>query len=274
MPRSSASLSRRIALAIGLVLIPGAARAQVGAMPRRERRVEVPPRAEDVLKAIDATGKPPPGYIGGGDYRNSGRQGEQLLPRVDRDGDPIEYRTWDVHPQAPGRGRGAERLVTGSDGSAYYTPDDYRTFVAVRNPARSNHDGADHARTPPPAPPQPGREPPRSGPTNRNAPAPGNAVVALDPKTAERVNPVVDHILARDAPPPEHVGGREYRNLGLDGGAVLPRVDDRGRPIRYREWDVNRRVPGRNRGAERIVTGSDGRVYYTNDHYNTFRRIR
>ena len=259
MPSPSASLCRGIALAIGLALAPGAARAQVVTMPRRERRVEVPPRVEDVLKAIDATGKPPPGHIGGGDYRNSGRQGEQLLPRVDREGDPIEYRTWDVHPQAPGRGRGAERLVTGSDGSAYYTPDDYRTFVAVRNPARSTHDGPDHARTPPP-PPTPGREPPRSGPTNRNAPAPGNAVVALDPKTAARVNPVVDHVLAHNAPPPEHVGGRDFGNFGIDGGAVLPRVDDRGRPIRYREWDVNRKVPSpaATEGAERIVTGSDG----------------
>ena len=242
-------------------------------MPREGRRVEIPAQVEAVLKAIDATDKPPPGYLGGGEYRNSGRRGEQLLPRVDREGDPIAYRTWDIHPSGPGRGRGAERLVTGSDGSAYYTPDDYRTFVAVRNPARSTHDGPDHARTP--APPPPGREPPRASPSNRNAPAPGNAgVVALDPRTAARVNPVVDYILAHDAPMPEHVGGREYRNLGLDGGAVLPRSDDRGRPIRYREWDVNKKVQGRNRGAERLVTGSDGRVYYTNDHYATFRRIR
>lgn len=264
-----------ILLTLAGLAIPAAARAQVGTMPRRERRQEeatrVPAKVEAVLKAIDETGQAPPGYIGGGPYHNSGRKGEQLLPKVDREGDPIAYRVWDVNPEVAGRGRGAERLVTGSDDSAYYTPDDYRTFAAIRNPARSTHDGPDHARTPPPPP---GREPPRSSPSNRNAPAPGNSVVALDPKTAARVKPVVDHVLAHDAPLPGYVGGREFRNLGLDGGAVLPRFDDRGRPIRYREWDVNRQVPGRNRGAERIVTGSDGRVYYTKDHYATFVRIR
>lgn len=261
MPRPTALPCRIVALAIVLISAPGVTRGQTAAPPRSERRGAVPPQAEATLRAIDATGQAPPGHLGGGEYRNSGRQGEQLLPRVDREGDPIAYRTWDVHPSEPGRRRGAERLVTGSDGSAYYTPDDYRTFVAVRNPARSTHDGPDHAR--PPAPHEPRRDPPAAGP-----------VVRLDPATAARVDPVVDYVLARGEPPPGHVGGREYRNLGLDGGEVLPRVDDRGRPIRYREWDVNGRVPGRNRGAERIVTGSDGRAYYSNDHYATFRRVR
>jgi ribonuclease T1 len=32
--------------------------------------------------------------------------------------------------------------------------------------------------------------------------------------------------------------------------------------------------PGTNRGAERLVTGSDGSAYYTSDHYQTFRRIQ
>ena len=40
----------------------------------------------------------------------------------------------------------------------------------------------------------------------------------------------------------------------------------------YREYTV--RTPGRHdRGARRIVTGSDGTFYYTDDHYRTFRRI-
>ncbi|HEY2154103.1 MAG TPA: ribonuclease domain-containing protein [Isosphaeraceae bacterium] len=274
MPSRPAFSRLRTALAIALALasLPAAARAQaVGTMPRRERLVVIPATVEAVLRAIDESGQAPPGHVGGGPYHNSGRQGEQLLPKIDRDGDPIAYRTWDVNASGAGRGRGAERLVTGSDGSAYYSPDDYRTFATVRNPARSSHDGPDHARTFPPAP---DREPPRPPPSNRDAPAPGNAVVALDPKTAARVNPVVDYVLAHGEPPPGYVGGREYRNLGLDGGAVLPRFDDRGRPIRYREWDVNPKVPGRNRGAERIVSGSDGRVYYTRDHYMTFGRIR
>jgi len=41
----------------------------------------------------------------------------------------------------------------------------------------------------------------------------------------------------------------------------------------YREYTV--RTPGaRNRGARRIVAGKAGELYYTDDHYDTFRRIR
>jgi ribonuclease T1 len=40
----------------------------------------------------------------------------------------------------------------------------------------------------------------------------------------------------------------------------------------YREYTV--RTPGaRDRGARRIVAGSGGEYYYTDDHYRTFRRI-
>lgn len=40
----------------------------------------------------------------------------------------------------------------------------------------------------------------------------------------------------------------------------------------YREYTV--RTPGaRDRGARRIVAGTDGEYYYTDDHYRTFRRI-
>ena len=41
----------------------------------------------------------------------------------------------------------------------------------------------------------------------------------------------------------------------------------------YREYTV--RTPGvTHRGARRIVTGKGGERYYTDDHYNSFRRIR
>jgi ribonuclease T1 len=40
----------------------------------------------------------------------------------------------------------------------------------------------------------------------------------------------------------------------------------------YREYTV--RTPGeRDRGARRIVTGQDGEVYYTDDHYKSFRAV-
>jgi ribonuclease T1 len=41
----------------------------------------------------------------------------------------------------------------------------------------------------------------------------------------------------------------------------------------YREYTVP--TPGaRDRGARRIIVGKPGEYYYTDDHYNTFRRIR
>ena len=49
---------------------------------------------------------------------------------------------------------------------------------------------------------------------------------------------------------------------------VLPRRE-RGW---YREYTV--RTPGeRSRGARRIVDGRDGTLYYTDDHYRSFKRI-
>ncbi|MEU9285164.1 ribonuclease domain-containing protein [Streptomyces sp. NPDC048275] len=40
----------------------------------------------------------------------------------------------------------------------------------------------------------------------------------------------------------------------------------------YREYTV--KTPGeRDRGARRIVTGQGGEIYYTDDHYNSFRAV-
>ncbi|MFF4508592.1 ribonuclease domain-containing protein [Streptomyces sp. NPDC001401] len=40
----------------------------------------------------------------------------------------------------------------------------------------------------------------------------------------------------------------------------------------YHEYTV--RTPGsRDRGARRIVTGQGGEIYYTDDHYNSFRAV-
>ncbi|MBK6871584.1 MAG: hypothetical protein IPK24_17880 [Kineosporiaceae bacterium] len=38
--------------------------------------------------------------------------------------------------------------------------------------------------------------------------------------------------------------------------------------------DVNPYTKGVDRGTERIVTGSDGSAYRTNDHYDTFLMLR
>jgi ribonuclease T1 len=62
------------------------------------------------------------------------------------------------------------------------------------------------------------------------------------------------------APLPGYVGGRDFQNRERR----LPRG-------RYREYDVNPRVRGRSRDAERIVIEQQtGKAYYTGDHYRTF----
>ena len=82
----------------------------------------------------------------------------------------------------------------------------------------------------------------------------------------ERVAPQKAHDLlvqlqARQGKPlPGYIGGREFRNRERR----LPQGH-------YREYDVNPKIRGRPRDAERIVIEQDtGRAYYTGDHYRTF----
>ena len=46
--------------------------------------------------------------------------------------DVSSIRNGDVNPKKNGQGRDAERIVTGNDGSAWYTLDHYDTFVRIR----------------------------------------------------------------------------------------------------------------------------------------------
>lgn len=63
-----------------------------------------------------------------------------------------------------------------------------------------------------------------------------------------------------------------YERDGLVFGNFEKQLPRRERGY-YREYTV--RTPGaRNRGARRIVAGRGGELYYTDDHYRTFRRIQ
>jgi len=77
----------------------------------------------------------------------------------------------------------------------------------------------------------------------------------------DKAREVLRQIQARHGqPPPGHVGGRQFGNF-----------EKRLPPGRYREYDVNPRRAGRNRGAERIVIEQrTGRAWYTGNHYRTF----
>ncbi|MEU4342576.1 ribonuclease domain-containing protein [Nocardia sp. NPDC023852] len=92
----------------------------------------VPDRAYTTLREIDAGRWPDsansPGTKGGERWMNRGGD----LPASDASGKPITYQEWDVNPKQPGRSRDAERIVTGSDGSAWYTGDHYKSFTRMR----------------------------------------------------------------------------------------------------------------------------------------------
>lgn len=60
---------------------------------------------------------------------------------------------------------------------------------------------------------------------------------------------------------------------GGDGYQTLPKTDSNGNPITYKEWDVNPKIKGQDRGLERLVTGSDGSAWKTTDHYKTFTQM-
>jgi len=89
--------------------------------------------------------------------------------------------------------------------------------------------------------------------------------------------------------PPNYISKKEARDLGWDnskgnlwqisnkksiGGdrfgnreGLLPEVDTRI----YYECDIN--YKGGYRGAERIVYSNDGLIFYTDDHYKTFKKL-
>ncbi len=83
--------------------------------------------------------------------------------------------------------------------------------------------------------------------------------VAKDP--LQKAKDLLEAIQKREGKAlPGYIGGRVFQNRERR----LPRGD-------YREYDVNPKIRGRSRDAERIVIEQDsGRAYYTGDHYRTF----
>lgn len=88
---------------------------------------------------------------------------------------------------------------------------------------------------------------------------PADRRVLKDPPPKAKA--VLEAVRKRHGEPlPGYVGGRSFQNR-----------ERRLPPGQYREYDVNPRIPGRNRGAERLVIEqATGKAYYTDDHYLTF----
>ena len=69
----------------------------------------------------------------------------------------------------------------------------------------------------------------------------------------------------------DHGGPFPYRQDGTVFGNLERRLPDRPRGY-YREYTVP--TPGSNdRGVRRLVVGAGGDVYYTADHYGSFRQV-
>jgi guanyl-specific ribonuclease Sa len=93
----------------------------------------IPEESEAVLRGIQRDGVVAEQGVSGpsipGVFRNDGGTGGSILPRLDDSGTPITYRKWGTVPGAGNLKPGGERIVTGSDGSFWYSPDHYRTFI-------------------------------------------------------------------------------------------------------------------------------------------------
>lgn len=102
----------------------------------------------------------------------------------------------------------------------------------------------------------------RAGPepeSRQRAPAASRGGTAA--RIPENVLAVYEQVLRTGHAPPGYVGGRVFENRER-------RLPSGGR---YQEFDVNPKVSGRNRGAERLIVElGTGKGWYTADHYRTF----
>ena len=90
-------------------------------------QVNIPKNAYDIRAYVNShNGTPPKGYKGGGTFLNDGRGTSSTLPPSS-----APFKEYDIYPRVAG-GRGAERIVIGADGRAWYTPDHYKTFWEMR----------------------------------------------------------------------------------------------------------------------------------------------
>ncbi|MBK9272176.1 MAG: ribonuclease [Saprospiraceae bacterium] len=103
------------------------ARTKIDKKDQLLKKVEIPKYVLEVYHYIRENGKAPNQYVGGRNFQNR----EKKLPQKSNKGQSIKYREWDVHPYITGKDRGPERLVTGSNQTAYYTFDHYSTFIPI-----------------------------------------------------------------------------------------------------------------------------------------------
>ena len=99
-------------------------------------------------------------------------------------------------------------------------------------------------------------------------PALHDATLPLD----RQLHPVAKDPLQKAKDLLEAIQQHEGKALpGYIGGGAFQNRERRLPRGHYREYDVNPKIRGRSRDAERIVIEQDtGRAYYTGNHYRTF----
>ncbi len=98
----------------------------------------------------------------------------------------------------------------------------------------------------------------------------GSSETATTGNIPQKVRDVLTYIRANHRAMDGYVGGRQFKNLEKN----LEQRDANGQKIAYQEWDVNPKIDGQNRGAERLITGSDSRAWFTADHYRSFVEVK
>jgi len=105
------------------------------------------------------------------------------------------------------------------------------------------------------------------------------SLLACGDSAAQRTAGPIPEVAASELPPQAREtialirkgGPFPYQRDGAVFGNFEERLPARARGY-YREYTV--RTPGaKDRGARRIVAGRGGELYYTDDHYGSFRRI-
>lgn len=166
-------------------------------------------------------------------------------------------------------GQGGAGTATTVTGTA-----DVPTPGATASPALPTRmpTGTPESTTPGPATPDPSSEPATRAPATTQAPEP-------TPAAGHTPSSGLPTIAESDLPPEAW----DTMQLIYDGGPFPYRQDDSTffnregilpdqRRGYYREYTVE--TPGsHDRGARRIVAGEDGDLYWTDDHYDSFRQI-
>lgn len=86
----------------------------------------------------------------------------------------------------------------------------------------------------------------------------------------QKVLKVLEYVRTNHRAPDGYEGGRKFGNFEK----LLPIFDQNGKKIKYKEWDVNPKIHGKNRGKERLVTSDSDQAWYTPDHYDSFIEIK